>query len=90
MVVAKPPVVSAADWKEARARTNELVQAVAAELDRLTAARKRMPMVRVEGDYRFEGPGGPRCTDREVVDGHAASRVIGGRPLRAEWARRVL
>lgn len=60
MVVAKPPVVSAADWKEALARTNEQEEAVAAELDRLTAARKRMPMVRVEGDYRFEGPGGPR------------------------------
>jgi hypothetical protein len=27
---------------------------------------------------------------RDVVDGHAASRVIGGRPPRAEWARRVL
>ena len=35
MVVAKPPVVSAADWKEALARTNEQEEAVAAEIDRL-------------------------------------------------------
>jgi len=33
---------------------------VAAEIDELVAARKRMPMVRVEGEYRFDGPAGER------------------------------
>ena len=38
----------------------EREQAVATAMHELAAARKRMPMVRVERDYRFEGPDGPR------------------------------
>jgi len=58
MPVAKPPVVSASQWQEALSRLSEREVAVAAQIDALTAARKRMPMVRVEGDYTFEGPQG--------------------------------
>ncbi|MGB7425660.1 MAG: DUF899 family protein, partial [Ornithinimicrobium sp.] len=58
MTVAKPPVVDAAVWRDALLDLTRQEEAVAAELDKLAAARRRMPMVRVEGNYRFEGPGG--------------------------------
>jgi len=53
-----PPVVTADEWQ---ARLQELAQReealTAARLD-LTAARRRMPMTRVDKDYRFIGPDG--------------------------------
>ena len=64
MTVAKPPIVGLAEWEGALADLTRQEEAVAAELDKLAAARKRMPMVRVEGDYRFEGPSG----DASLVD----------------------
>jgi predicted dithiol-disulfide oxidoreductase (DUF899 family) len=58
MAIAKPPIVSAAEWAEAQSSLIQQEKAVAAALETLIAARKRMPMVRVERDYSFEGPGG--------------------------------
>lgn len=58
MDVAKPPVVSAPEWERELARLSEREKAVADELDALAAARRKMPMVRVERDYHFEGPTG--------------------------------
>jgi predicted dithiol-disulfide oxidoreductase (DUF899 family) len=52
-----PPIVSQAEWLEARkallAREKELTRA----RDALNAARRRLPMVKLK-DYRFAGPGG--------------------------------
>ena len=58
MSVARPPVVSLAEWQAELARLAEREEAVAAQIDALAAERKRMPMVRVERDYRFQGPEG--------------------------------
>lgn len=56
--IAHPPIVSQAEWLDARkellAREKELTRA----RDALGAARRRLPMVRVEKDYRFTGPDG--------------------------------
>ena len=56
---ALPEVVPYEDWLAARkdllAKEKELTQA----RDRLNADRRRLPMVRVEKDYVFEGPDGP-------------------------------
>ncbi|GAA3929468.1 thioredoxin family protein [Actinomadura viridis] len=53
------PVVTDEEWRIAcealRVREKELTR----ELDALAAARRRLPMVRVEKDYTFEGPEGP-------------------------------
>jgi predicted dithiol-disulfide oxidoreductase (DUF899 family) len=68
MSLPHPPVVSQAEWETALAAITEREQAVAAEMHDLAAARRRMPMVRVESDYRFEGPDGPR-TLPELFDG---------------------
>lgn len=58
MSIARPPIVSAGDWAEAQKSLAEQEEAVAAQLDELAAARKRMPMVKVESDYLFDGPDG--------------------------------
>ncbi len=51
-----PQVVSREDWESARkellAREKELTRA----RDALNAERRRLPMVRIEKDYVFEGP----------------------------------
>ncbi len=57
-MIAKPQVVSAADWEAAVSELAKREEAVAEQVDQLAAARKRMPMVRVERDYRFEGVDG--------------------------------
>jgi predicted dithiol-disulfide oxidoreductase (DUF899 family) len=58
--LARPPVVSQTEWDAARAAVTEREEAVATAVNELAGARRRMPMVRVEHDYRFEGPDGPR------------------------------
>ena len=55
-----PRVVGQTEWDAARTALLERERAVAAAMHELAAARKRMPMVRVEHDYVFEGPDGRR------------------------------
>jgi predicted dithiol-disulfide oxidoreductase (DUF899 family) len=68
MAVARPPIVDQAEWDAARAALTAREEAVGAALLELAAARKRMPMVRVEREYRFEGPDGERSLP-ELFDG---------------------
>lgn len=70
MQVSRPPVVSQHEWDEALKEMTEREEAVATGLLDLAAARKRMPMVRVEDEYRFEGPDGPRALP-ELFDGRS-------------------
>src|SRR5687767_5043616 len=53
-----PPVVSRAEWLAARsellAKEKELTRAN----DQVNAERRRLPMVRIDKPYRFEGPDG--------------------------------
>ncbi len=53
-----PPIVSEPDWQaaldEVRAKEKELMRAH----DELAAERRRLPRVRIDKDYVFEGPGG--------------------------------
>ena len=66
--MAMPPVVSAGEWQDAVSHLAEQEEAVAAQLDQLAAVRKRMPMVRVDRDYQFEGPTGP-VSLRDLFEG---------------------
>ena len=63
-----PPVVSRDEWTAAReallAREKELTHL----RDALAADRRRLPMVRVEKEYHFEGPEG-RVTLRDLFGG---------------------
>jgi len=53
-----PNVVSPTEWTSAREALGEKEQAAAAARVELAAERRRMPMVPVDKEYRFDGPDG--------------------------------
>jgi predicted dithiol-disulfide oxidoreductase (DUF899 family) len=53
-----PRVVSPAEWLDARKELLDAEKEVTRARDAVAARRRRMPMVRVTKDYRFEGPDG--------------------------------
>jgi predicted dithiol-disulfide oxidoreductase (DUF899 family) len=53
-----PPIVSADEWRAARERLLVEEKQATRAADRLAAERRRLPMVRIEKDYEFEGPDG--------------------------------
>jgi predicted dithiol-disulfide oxidoreductase (DUF899 family) len=54
-----PPIVSAPEWETAWQALLVQEKEVTRARDALAAQRRRMPRLRVEKDYRFEGPDGP-------------------------------
>jgi predicted dithiol-disulfide oxidoreductase (DUF899 family) len=63
-----PPIVSADEWNAARERMLDKEKAFTRSRDALAAERRRMPRMRVEKDYRFEGPNGPASLE-DLFDG---------------------
>jgi predicted dithiol-disulfide oxidoreductase (DUF899 family) len=57
---AMPPVVSAEEWQRAREALLSEEKELTRALDRLAARRRRLPALRLEQDYVFEGPDGSR------------------------------
>ncbi len=53
-----PQVVSRTEWVEARRRLLDEEKKLTRQRDALNAERRRLPMVRIEKDYVFEGPDG--------------------------------
>ena len=51
-----PEIVGAGEWREARVALLEKEKAMTRARDELSAERRRLPMVEVTKDYRFEGP----------------------------------
>jgi predicted dithiol-disulfide oxidoreductase (DUF899 family) len=58
-VVSLPEVVSREQWLEARVRLLAEEKKMTRQRDALNAERRRLPMVKIEKDYVFEGPQGP-------------------------------
>ena len=54
-----PDVVTQAEWLIARKRLLEQEKELTRRRDALNAERRRMPMVRIDKQYVFEGPDGP-------------------------------
>lgn len=54
-----PDVVSREEWLEARKALLEKEKEVTKARDEIIEERQKLPMVKVEKDYRFEGPDGP-------------------------------
>jgi len=54
-----PPIVSPEEWEAARQELLVKEKEHTRARDALAAARRRMPRMAVDEDYRFEGPGGP-------------------------------
>lgn len=53
-----PPIVSRDEWQRARDQLLEKEKAATRARDALAAERRRLPMVRIEKEYVFAGPGG--------------------------------
>jgi predicted dithiol-disulfide oxidoreductase (DUF899 family) len=66
--VPHPPIASSADWREARKKLLADEKELTKHYDRVNAARRRLPMVKVEKDYVFDGPGGKRSL-KDLFDG---------------------
>ncbi|MDF3058290.1 MAG: hypothetical protein K0R17_2505 [Rariglobus sp.] len=58
--IARPPIASRTEWLSQRIRLLEREKEVTRQFDRLSAERRRLPMVRIDKDYVFEGPQGTR------------------------------
>ncbi|MDT5051539.1 MAG: hypothetical protein QOG75_7467 [Mycobacterium sp.] len=56
--MAMPKIVSEAEWQDARAALLVKEKAATRALDALAAERRRLPMVRIDKDYVFEGADG--------------------------------
>lgn len=54
-----PQIVNANEWRQARLALLEQEKEAVRQRDALAAARRALPMVRVENDYAFTGAGGP-------------------------------
>jgi predicted dithiol-disulfide oxidoreductase (DUF899 family) len=54
-----PPVVSAAEWQAAHESLLAKEKEATRARDALAAERRRLPRVRIDKDYVFEGPNGP-------------------------------
>ena len=60
----KPEIVSTEQWQAARAELLAAEKELTRALDRQAAARRRLPMVRIEEDYVFDSPSG----DKSLLD----------------------
>ena len=56
--VPHPPIVSREQWLVARKKLLAQEKELTRQYDRVNAVRRRLPMVRIEKNYMFEGPGG--------------------------------
>lgn len=63
-----PPVVSRGEWLMKRKELLEQEKQLTKELDRVNAMRRRLPMVRLEKNYEFDGPDG-RTRLADLFDG---------------------
>jgi predicted dithiol-disulfide oxidoreductase (DUF899 family) len=66
--VPSPKVVTAGEWSIQRQALLEQEKELTRQLDRVNAARRRLPMVKVEKTYTFEGPNG-QVTLLDLFDG---------------------
>ncbi len=58
--MAKPEIVTAEEWQQARDELLTAEKEATRALDALAARRRRLPMVRFAGRYVFDTPAGPR------------------------------
>ncbi len=58
LYAALPPVVSREEWQAARDALLAREKAHTRAKDAISAERRRLPMVKIDADYRFEGPEG--------------------------------
>lgn len=67
-----PKAVSRAEWQRARSKLLAKEKAATRARDALAAERRRLPMVKIEKDYVFEGPAG-KARLLDLFEGAASS-----------------
>jgi predicted dithiol-disulfide oxidoreductase (DUF899 family) len=68
-MTAKPEIVSAEEWEQARGELLVEEKQATRTLDALAARRRRLPMVKFADSYVFDTPAGPKSL-AELFDGH--------------------
>ena len=66
--IVMPPVVSQAEWLVEREKLLVQEKELTRQRDRINAQRRRLPMVKIEKDYVFDGPQGKQ-TLKELFEG---------------------
>lgn len=66
--VAHPPIVSQEQWLEERKKLLLQEKELTKQRDRVNAQRRRLPMVRLEKKYLFDGPKGKRSLNELFED----------------------
>lgn len=66
--IAHPPIATREAWLETRKTLLTREKELTRQQDRLSAERRRLPMVKVEKEYVFDGPEGKRSL-KELFDG---------------------
>jgi predicted dithiol-disulfide oxidoreductase (DUF899 family) len=82
--MALPEIVSSEEWRAARVALLDQEKALTRARDELSAERRRLPMVRVEADYRFSGPDGAEATLLDLFDGRL-QLIVGHFMFDPEW-----
>ena len=70
-----PPIVSRDQWLAERKNLLADEKELTRHYDRVNAARRRLPIVKVEKDYSFDGPSG-RTSLKDLFEGRANSLSI--------------
>jgi predicted dithiol-disulfide oxidoreductase (DUF899 family) len=65
--ISHPKIVSEAEWLAARKKHLAQEKRLTAEKDKVNAERRRLPMVKIDKEYVFEGPEGRRSL-RDLFD----------------------
>jgi predicted dithiol-disulfide oxidoreductase (DUF899 family) len=73
--MALPEIVSRAEWLQARTELLEREKQLTRQRDALSADRRRLPMVEITKDYRFEGPDGAAAL-LDLFDGRRQLIVV--------------
>jgi predicted dithiol-disulfide oxidoreductase (DUF899 family) len=60
--IAHPPIVSRAEWLAERRKLLAHEKELTRHHDGVNAERRRLPMVKIEKDYRFDGPTASRVS----------------------------
>ncbi|MEZ5343725.1 MAG: DUF899 family protein [Acidimicrobiales bacterium] len=80
-----PDIVTKDEWPDARLDLLAREKALTREQLRLASDRRRLPMVRIDRDYVFEGPDGTRTLLGHFVM-RPTLRVLGARVVRRQVA----
>ena len=77
--VPSPKVVPESQWQSQRDSLLQQEKELTRQMDRVNAARRRLPMVKLEKTYSFEGPDGNRL--RRLPRVHVQHRGFAHAPL---------